>query len=143
VLFDGWLADRDESSHDQGRADARLDRVRRRRPGRAGPPHGHEERQEIVEVVYLITSDRDADAATLAAWVPRPLGDRKPASLGRDVTYQGDKSLVRTGNASRVMASLRRLAIRLLCLDGHASIAAANRHHARDPQRTLELLQTA
>jgi predicted PhzF superfamily epimerase YddE/YHI9 len=26
---------------------------------------------------------------------------------------------------------------------GHASIAAANRHHARDPQRTLTLLQTA
>jgi len=35
------------------------------------------------------------------------------------------------------MASLR-LAISLLRLDGHASIAAANRHHARDPQRTLK-----
>jgi hypothetical protein len=41
------------------------------------------------------------------------------------------------------MASLRSLAISLLCLDGQASIAAANRHHARDPQRTLKLLQTA
>jgi hypothetical protein len=61
----------------------------------------------------------------------------------RDVTYQGDKSLVRTGNAPRVMASLRSLAISLLRLDGHANIAAANRHHARDPQRTLKLLQTA
>ncbi len=60
-----------------------------------------------------------------------------------DVTYQEDKSLVRTGNAPRVMASLRRLAISLLRLDGHANIAAANRHHARDPQRTLKLLQTA
>jgi hypothetical protein len=29
----------------------------------------------------------------------------------------------------------------LLRLDGHASIAAANRHHARDPKRTLQLLQ--
>jgi len=35
------------------------------------------------------------------------------------------------------MASLRSLAISLLRLDGHANIAAANRHHARDPQRTL------
>ena len=35
------------------------------------------------------------------------------------------------------------LAISLLRLDGHANIAAANRHHARDPQRTLKLLQTA
>ena len=51
----------------------------------------------------------------------------------RDVTYQEDKSLVRTGNAPRVMASLRSLAISLLRLDGHANIAAANRHHARDP----------
>jgi hypothetical protein len=51
--------------------------------------------------------------------------------------------LVRTGNAPRVMATLRSLAISLLRWDGHASIAAANRHHARDPQRTLELLQTA
>jgi len=58
------------------------------------------------------------------------------------VTYQEDKSLVRTGNAARAMASLRGLAITLLRLDGRASIAAANRH-ARDPQRTLKLLQTA
>ena len=41
------------------------------------------------------------------------------------------------------MASLRSLAISLLRQDGHANIAAANRHHARDPQRTLKLLQTA
>ena len=58
------------------------------------------------------------------------------------MTYQEDKSLVRTGNAPRVMASLRGLAISLLRLDGQANIAAANRHHARDPQRTLQLLQT-
>jgi hypothetical protein len=60
-----------------------------------------------------------------------------------DVTYQEDKSLVRIRNAPRVMATLRGLAISLLRLDGHANIAAANRHHARDPQRTLKLLQTA
>ena len=41
------------------------------------------------------------------------------------------------------MAALRSLAISLLRLDGHSNIAAANRHHARDPQRTLKLLQTA
>ena len=59
------------------------------------------------------------------------------------MTYQEDKSLVRTGNAPRVMASLRSLAISLLRLDGQANIAAANRCRARDPQRTLKLLQTA
>jgi hypothetical protein len=31
------------------------------------------------------------------------------------------------------MASLRSLAISLLRLDGHGTIAAASRHHARDP----------
>jgi hypothetical protein len=41
------------------------------------------------------------------------------------------------------MASLRSLAISLLRLDGHSDIAAANRHHARDLQRTLNLLQTS
>ena len=41
------------------------------------------------------------------------------------------------------MATLRSLAISLLRLDGHTNIAAANRHHARDPQRMLRLLQTA
>jgi len=59
------------------------------------------------------------------------------------VVWREDRSLVRTGNAPRVMASLRSLAISLLRLDGHANIAAANRHHARDPQRTLNLLQAA
>jgi predicted transposase YbfD/YdcC len=91
--------------------------------------------KKTVEVVYLITSDLDAGPATLAAenklhWV-------------RDVTYQEDKSLVRTGNTPRVMATLRSLAISLLRLDGHTNIAAANRYHARDPQRTLKLFQTA
>ena len=99
--------------------------------------------KKTVEVVYLITSDHDADPATLAAWVRGHWEIENKLHWVRDVTYQEDKSLVRTGNAPRVMASLRSLAISLLRLDGHPNIAAANRHHARDPQRTLKLLQTA
>jgi predicted transposase YbfD/YdcC len=99
--------------------------------------------KKTVEVVYLITSDRNADPATLAAWVRGHWEIENRLHWVRDVTYQEDKSLVRTGNAPQVMASLRSLAISLLRLDGHANIAAANRHHARDPQRTLTLLQTA
>jgi hypothetical protein len=41
------------------------------------------------------------------------------------------------------MATLRSLAISILRLDGHTNIAAANRRHARDPKRTLNLLQAA
>ena len=99
--------------------------------------------KKTVEVVYLITSDRDADAATLAAWARSHWHIENKLHWVRDVTYQEDKSLVRTGNAPRVMATLRSLAISLLRLDGHTNIAAANRHHARDPQRTLKLLETA
>ncbi len=98
--------------------------------------------RKTVEVVYLITNDRDTDPAALAAWVRGHWEIENRLHWVRDVTYQEDKSLVRTGNAPRVMASLRSLAISLLRLKGHANIAA-NRHHARDPQRTLKLLQTA
>jgi len=99
--------------------------------------------KKTVEVVYLITSDRKAGPAVLAAWVRGHWEIENKLHWVRDVTYQEDKSLVRTGNAPRVMATLRSLAISLLRLDGHANIAAANRHHARDPQRTLTLLQTS
>jgi predicted transposase YbfD/YdcC len=99
--------------------------------------------KKTVEIVYLITSDSDADAVALAAWVRSHWEIENKLHWVRDVTYQEDNSLVRTGNAPRVMATLRSLAISLLRLDGHANIAAANRHHARDPQRTLKLLQTA
>jgi predicted transposase YbfD/YdcC len=98
---------------------------------------------KTVEVVFLMTSDRDADPAALAAGVRghREIGIR--LHWVRDVTYQDDKSLVRTGDAAPVMAWLRSLAVSLLRLDGQASIAAANRRHARDRQRTLKLLKAA
>jgi predicted transposase YbfD/YdcC len=100
--------------------------------------------KKTVEVVYLITSDHGASPETLAAWIRGHWHiENKLHWVISDVTYQEDKSLVRTGNAPRVMASLRSLAISILRLDGHTNIAAANRHHARDPQRTLKLLQAA
>jgi predicted transposase YbfD/YdcC len=98
--------------------------------------------KRTVEVVYLITSS-DADPAALASWVKGHWEIENRLHWVRDVTYMEDKSLVRTGNAPRVMASLRSLAISLLRLDGHDNIAAANRHHAHDSQRTLKLLQAA
>jgi predicted transposase YbfD/YdcC len=99
--------------------------------------------KKTVEVVCLITSDRGASPETLAGWVRRHRHIENKLHRVRDVTYQEDKSLVRTGNAPRVTASLRSLAISILRLDGHAGIAAASRHHARDPQRTLKLRQAA
>ena len=63
--------------------------------------------KKTVEVVYLITSDPDASPATLAAWIRGHWHiENKLHRVRRDVTYQEDRSLVRTGNAPRVMASL-------------------------------------
>jgi predicted transposase YbfD/YdcC len=55
--------------------------------------------KKTVEVVYLITSDRDADPVALAAWVRGHWEIENQLHWVRDVTYQEDKSLVRTGNA--------------------------------------------
>ena len=52
-----------------------------------------------AEVVYLITSDRDASPATLAGWVRGHWAIENCLHWVRDVTYLEDKSLVRTGNA--------------------------------------------
>jgi predicted transposase YbfD/YdcC len=67
--------------------------------------------KKTVEVVYLITSAdaRTADPSTLAAWIRRHWHIENKLHWVRDVTYQEDKSLVRTGNAPRVMAALRSL----------------------------------
>jgi predicted transposase YbfD/YdcC len=99
--------------------------------------------KKTAGVDCLITSDRDADPAALAAWVCGHREAENRLHRVRDVTYQEDKSLARARNAARVMASLRSLAIGLLRLDGHGNIAAASRHHARGPQRALNLLQAA
>jgi Transposase DDE domain len=91
--------------------------------------------------VYAVTSltVTQATPAQLAGWI-RGHWQIEALHHIRDVTYQEDKSLVRTGNAPRVMASLRSLAISLLRLDGQTNIAAACRHHSRDATQTLTTL---
>jgi len=61
----------------------------------------------------------------------------------RDVTFDQDRSQVRTGQAPRVMATLRNTAISLLRLAGWTNIAKALRHHARDPKRALPALSVS
>jgi hypothetical protein len=53
----------------------------------------------------------------------------------RDTTYAEDASQLRTGTAPQVMATLRNLAIGVLGRAGPVNLAAALRHHARDPAR--------
>ncbi len=56
------------------------------------------------------------------------------------MTFAEDLSQVRTGNAPRVMATIRSTAISLLRLNGWTNIAAALRHHARYPDRPITCL---
>jgi predicted transposase YbfD/YdcC len=58
----------------------------------------------------------------------------------RDVTFAEDASQLRTGAGPQVMACLRNLAIGLLSRAGPVNLAAALRHHARDPRRPLATL---
>ncbi len=97
-----------------------------------------------VEVVYLITSadHQTAPPATLATWVQGHWGIENRLHYVRDVTYDEDRSQVRTGNAPQVMATLRNTAISLLRLTGWDNIAAGLRHHARTPDSAVNLLLT-
>jgi len=63
-----------------------------------------------------------------------------PLEKVSDMDYDEDRSQVRTASGPRVMASLRNLAITILRLTGHTSIAAALRHHARRPSRPLQTI---
>lgn len=97
-----------------------------------------------VEVVHIITSADHITAppATLASWVRRHWGIENSLHWVRDVTVDEDRSQGRTGNAPRVMATLRSTAISLLRLAGWTTIAAAQRHHARHPHQAITLLLT-
>ena len=58
----------------------------------------------------------------------------------RDVSFAEDGSQVRTGAGPHVMACLRNLVIGMLSRAGPGNLAAALRHHARDPARPLATL---
>jgi predicted transposase YbfD/YdcC len=111
--------------------------IRRRRP-----LTGKNTKKWSTETVYAVTSLTaiQAQPAKLAAMVRGHWGIEDRLHWVRDVVYDEDRSQVRTGNGPRVMASLRNLAIAILRLTGHASIAAALRYHARRPARPLRTI---
>jgi predicted transposase YbfD/YdcC len=100
---------------------------------------------KTVEVVYLITSasSKDAPPQRLAVWVQNHWGIENRLHWVRDVTFDEDRSTVRTGAAPRVMATCRNLAISILRIDGWENIAAGCRHHARHPDHALALVLTS
>jgi len=100
--------------------------------------------RKTVEVVYLVTSAgyQNAPPATLAARVQGHWGIENRLHWVRDVSLGEDLSQVRTGQAPRIMATCRNIAVSLLRLDGWDNIAAGLRHHAARPARALKLALT-
>jgi predicted transposase YbfD/YdcC len=93
-------------------------------------------------VVYAITSLTFAQAspARLADLLRGHWAIENGLHHVRDVTFAEDASQLRTGTGPQVMACLRNLAIGALNRAGPVNLAAALRHHARDPARPLATL---
>ncbi|GID28890.1 transposase [Paractinoplanes brasiliensis] len=103
-------------------------RRRRRRRRRLDEP-----KRFTTETVYAITDlhVHHAKPHQLAAWIRGHWSIENKIHWVRDVTYDEDRSQIRTGTGQQVMAALRNAAIGALRLAGFTNIAAANRHHAR------------
>lgn len=99
-------------------------------------------RKRTMEIVYLITSasPQHAPPVVLLAWIRGHWAIENCLHWVRDVTFDEDRSQIRTGNSPRIMATLRNLAITLLRQAGHTNIAKALRHTARDPTHALHLI---
>jgi predicted transposase YbfD/YdcC len=101
-----------------------------------------EPKRFTTETVYAITDlhVHQAKPAQLAAWIRGHWAIENKIHWIRDVTYDEDRSQIRTGTGPEVMAALRNAAIGALRTAGITNIAAGTRHHARDSSRPLALL---
>ncbi|MDR7303510.1 transposase [Haloactinomyces albus] len=107
-----------------------------------GDPDDLQENRVHHEIVYGVTSltATQASPTQLAAYIRRHWTVENRVHWVRDVTFAEDVSQIRTGNAPRVMASLRNLTIGALRLAGHTNIAVGLRYAAREFTRPLQLL---
>jgi predicted transposase YbfD/YdcC len=97
-----------------------------------------------TEVAYVVTSltAEQATPTQLATWARGHWHIENRLHWVRDVTFDEDRSQIRSGNGPRVMASLRNLVINILRINGTTNIAQALRHHAWDPLRPVTALTT-
>ena len=94
------------------------------------------------ETVYGVTSLRppQADARRIGELVRGHWEIENRLHWVRDVTFDEDRSQVRTGSGPRALASLRNFAISCLRLAGCTNVAQGLRHLARDWRLPLTLL---
>jgi predicted transposase YbfD/YdcC len=95
-----------------------------------------------TEVVYLITdlSPQQASPLHLLALVRGHWGIENRSHYVRDVSFQEDRSRLRSGNAPQILAALRNVAITLLHRSETSQISSARRAFAYHPEQTLALL---
>lgn len=110
--------------------------VRRRRPLKG-------KKRWSTETVYAITclNPTQASPAELAAIIRGHWSIEDSLHWVRDMSYDEDRSQIRTHNGPHVMASLRNLAITILRLTGTTNITKALRHNARRPHRPLQTIR--
>ena len=94
------------------------------------------------ETVYLITSlsPQKASPEQLLELNRGHWNIENKSHYVRDVTFDEDRSQIRTKTGPRMMAILRNLAISLLRLAGYVNIAEAIRDMAAKPYRSLQLI---
>jgi predicted transposase YbfD/YdcC len=98
--------------------------------------------RESIEVVYYLTnlSFDHATAAQLAEWIRSEWHIENRLHWVRDVTFDEDRSQIRTGDGPRIMATLRNLVISLLRLAGETNIAAGLRRCSNRPEHLRKVL---
>lgn len=94
------------------------------------------------ETVYGITSlsVKQASAKRLLSLVRGHWQIENKSHWVRDVTFDEDRSQVRSGSIPQVLAAVRNTCIGLMRLSGHANMAAACRRYAAQPDAALTLL---
>jgi predicted transposase YbfD/YdcC len=95
-----------------------------------------------TEVVYLITdlSPKQASPLRLLCLVRGHWGIENRSHYVRDVSFQEDRSRLRTANAPQLLAAFRNLAISLVHRSGSSQISATRRFFSYHPEQALALL---
>ena len=109
--------------------------VTRRRKAQASKKWQTETVHVITDLTYDQTSPVELADALRGHW-----GIENRLHWVRDVTFDEDRSQIRTGHGPAVMATLRNLAISLHRAAGATNIAKACRIVSRHPNRVLPLL---
>lgn len=95
-----------------------------------------EMRREVAYAITSLSSERASARQLLQLWREHWHIENKLHHV-RDVTFDEDRSQVRTERIPQVMAALRNIAISLLRLCGAENIAAATRRYAARPSLAL------